>query len=150
MRNNQGNKGEKERLEEESELTYIIPQPNKQARDAQHPEDDAQRLGHAQLGGAGLALEVEGEDDGDGNDGHVDGEAEVGQEGPLVGAVVAGVRRGVLEEERPQEGPGEEGVLAAADRGARQWCLSSLRACVRACTCGTSVMPRVGGGRVGE
>lgn len=56
---------------------------------------------------------MEGEDDGDGDDGHVDGEPQVGQEGPLVGAVVAGVRGLVLEEEGPEEGPEEEGVLAA-------------------------------------
>lgn len=35
----------------ERKLTYIIPQPNKQAGDAQAPEDEPQRLGHAQLRG---------------------------------------------------------------------------------------------------
>lgn len=95
------------------ELTYIIPQPDKQAGHAQGPEDEPEGFRHAQLCGRGLALEVEGEDDGDGDDGHVDGEAQVAQEGALVGAVVSGVRRLVLEEQGAQEGPREEGGAPA-------------------------------------
>jgi hypothetical protein len=40
---------------------------------------------------------VEGHDDGDCDDGHVDGEAEVGEKGSFIGAVVAGVTVGVVE-----------------------------------------------------
>lgn len=90
-------------------LTYIIPQPHEQGRDAQAPEDEPEGLRHAQLGGRGPGLEVEGQDDGDRDDGHVDGQAQVAEEGALVGAVVAGVRGLVLEEKRAQEGPREEG-----------------------------------------
>lgn len=60
---------------------------------------------------------MEGQDDGDGHDGHVDGEPEIGQEGPLVGAVVTGIRGLVLEEQGPEEGPEEEGVLVAGAEG---------------------------------
>lgn len=70
---------------------------------------------------------MEGQDDGDGHDSHVDGQPEVGQKGPLVGAVVAGVRGLVLEEQGSEEGPYEEGVLVAevgggvAGEGRAQW-----------------------------
>ena len=60
---------------------------------------------------------MEGNDDGDRHDGHVDGQPEVRQEGPLVGAVVAGVRGLVLEEQGPEEGPDEEGVFIAEVAG---------------------------------
>lgn len=59
------------------ELTYVIPQSHQQARDAQAPEDEPQWLGHAQLGGGRLGLEVEGQHDGDGDHGHVHREAQV-------------------------------------------------------------------------
>jgi len=49
---------------------------------------------------------VEGDDDGAGDDGEVDGEAEPGEERPLVGAVVAGVGGCVFEEEGPGERAG--------------------------------------------
>lgn len=52
---------------------------------------------------------MEGQDDGDRDDGHVDRQAQVAEEGALVGAVVAGVRGLVLEEQRAEEGPHEEG-----------------------------------------
>jgi hypothetical protein len=48
-------------------------------------------------------FEMEGDDDGDCDYGHVDGEAEVGEEGSLIGAVVAGVTIGVVEEEGAEE-----------------------------------------------
>lgn len=94
-------------------LTYVIPQPDEQAGDAQGPEDEPEGLGHAQLRGRGLALEVERQDDGDCDNSHVDGEAQVAQEGALVGAVVAGVRGLVLEQQGAEEGPREEGGAPA-------------------------------------
>lgn len=51
---------------------------------------------------------MEGQDDGDGDNSHVDGKAQVTEECALVGAVVAGVRGLVLEQERAEEGPREE------------------------------------------
>lgn len=51
---------------------------------------------------------MEGQDDGDRDNSHIDGEAQVAEERALVGAVVAGVRGLVLEEERAEEGPREE------------------------------------------
>lgn len=53
---------------------------------------------------------MEADDDGDGHDGHVDGEAQPGQEGALVGAVVARVRRRVVEEQHAEEWSREEDV----------------------------------------
>ena len=47
---------------------------------------------------------MEGYHDGDGHDGHVEGETEVGEECALVGAVVAGIAVGVVEEEGSEEG----------------------------------------------
>lgn len=47
---------------------------------------------------------MEGDDDGDADDSHVDGEAEVGEECSFVGAVVASVAVGVVEEEGAEEG----------------------------------------------
>ena len=47
---------------------------------------------------------MEGDDDGDGDDGHVDGEPEPGEEGPLVGEVVARCGGGVGEEEGDEWG----------------------------------------------
>jgi hypothetical protein len=55
---------------------------------------------------------MEGEDDGDAHDGHVDGEAEVREEGPLVGAVIPRITGLVLKQQRAKEGPGKEGVVA--------------------------------------
>lgn len=78
----------------------VVAEAQGQTAQRQQPEDDAERLRHAQLDGGGLGLEVEGDDDGDGNDGHVEAEAQVGEEGSLVGAVVARVGVGVVEEER--------------------------------------------------
>jgi hypothetical protein len=62
------------------ELTYVVAQAYEQGGHGQDPEDGAERLRHAQLEGAGLALEVEGQGDCHGDDGHVDGQAEVRQE----------------------------------------------------------------------
>ena len=61
-------------------LTYVVPQSDEQRRHGQQPEHRAEGLGHAPLDAAGLGLEMEGEGDGDGDDGHVDGEAKVGEE----------------------------------------------------------------------
>lgn len=96
--------------------TYVVPEADEQAGDAEEPEEDAEGPGHGELGGAGLGAEVEGEDDGDGDDGHVDAEAEIGEEGALVGAVIAGVRGLVLKEKGPEEGPCPEGRAARVAR----------------------------------
>lgn len=64
---------------------------------------------------------MEGEDDGDRDDGHVHGEAQVAEEGALVGAVVAGVRGLVLEEQGAEEGPREEGGRAGRTAAAAAW-----------------------------
>jgi hypothetical protein len=61
--------------------THVISNPGRETAHRQHPKDGAQRLGHAQLEVGGRLAQVEGEHDGDGHDGHVDGEAEVGEEG---------------------------------------------------------------------
>ncbi|KAG7147770.1 hypothetical protein HYQ46_003371 [Verticillium longisporum] len=90
----------------------VVAEAEEEAAHAEAPKGGAEGLGHAQLELAGLRLEVEGQDNGDGDDGHVDAEAEVGEKGALVGAVVAGVGRFVLEEERRVEGPGPEGGVA--------------------------------------
>ena len=50
------------------------------------------------------------DDDCDGDNGHVDAEAQPAEESALVGAVVAGVRGGVGEEEGGEEGRVEEGA----------------------------------------
>lgn len=71
--------------------TYVVPEAGEKTCDAQEPEDHAERCRHGELGRSRAGLEMEAEDDGDGDDGHVDGEAEVGEEGPLVGAVITGV-----------------------------------------------------------
>lgn len=82
----------------------IIAEAKRQAAQAQQPEDYAERSGHAQLKGGGGGLEVEADHDGDANDGHVDAEAQVGEECAFVRAVVARVAVGVVEEEGPEEG----------------------------------------------
>lgn len=61
--------------------TDVIGYTDTQTGDGEDPEDEAQRLGHPQLDFGGGLAEVEGEDDGYRDDGHVDGEAEVGEEG---------------------------------------------------------------------
>ena len=101
--------GSKKKKRKSSQLTNVVPQPQAKHQHAQRPKHHAQRLGHAQLGVGGPVLDVEGQGDGDGDDGHVDRDAQVGEEGALVGAVVARVARLVLEEQRPQGRPGEEG-----------------------------------------
>lgn len=63
------------------ERTYVIAHAEEEARDGEDPEDDAEGPGHAQLELAGFVLQMEGEDDGDGDDGHVDGEAKIREEG---------------------------------------------------------------------
>ena len=88
---------------------HVIRIPTDQRRQGQHPEHDPQRETDAPLERGGLVLEVKVDEDGDGNDGEVDGEAEVGEEGAFVGAVVAGVGGGVGEEEwGEEEGAGKE------------------------------------------
>ena len=54
---------------------------------------------------------MEGDDDGHGDDGEVHGETQPGEKGAFVGAVVAGVRGGIFEEEGAEEGCGEEDVF---------------------------------------
>lgn len=66
---------------EEEERTRIVGDPNSQTADGQCPEDGAQRLGHAQLDVGGSLAQMKGEHDGNGYDRHVDGKAEVGEEG---------------------------------------------------------------------
>lgn len=56
-------------------------------------------------------MEVERDDDGQGDDAEVHGETEPGEKGAFVGAVVAGVGSGVFEEEGAEERAGEEDVL---------------------------------------
>jgi len=51
---------------------------------------------------------VKGYYDGNADDGHVEGEAEVGEECSFIGAVVASIGIGVVEEERSKEGAGED------------------------------------------
>jgi len=55
---------------------------------------------------------METDDDGDGDDGHVERETEVGEEGALVGAVVTGIAVCVVEEEGAEEGWDAEDVKA--------------------------------------
>lgn len=50
---------------------------------------------------------MERDDDGDADHGHVDGEAQPGEVGALIGAVVAGIRGVVREEEGGEEGEAE-------------------------------------------
>lgn len=90
---------------------HIVREPVDQRRNAQHPEDDPQRQGHAALEARGFAVEVERDDDGQGDDAEVHGETEPGEKGAFVGAVVAGVGSGVFEEEGAEERAGEEDVL---------------------------------------
>jgi len=56
---------------------------------------------------------VEGQGDCDGDDGHVGGQAEVGEECALVGGVVAGVRRVIGKEQRPEQRGCPEGRARA-------------------------------------
>lgn len=60
--------------------TDVVPQADEEGRDGEQPEDEAERLGHAALEVRGPVGEVEREGHGDGEDGHVDGETERGQE----------------------------------------------------------------------
>lgn len=59
---------------------------------------------------------MKGHDDRDANHRHVDAETEPGEEGSLVGAMIAGVRGFVGEEERCEERAGEEEVGLAVGR----------------------------------
>ena len=43
---------------------------------------------------------MEGDDDGDGDDGHVDAETQIGKKSAFVGAVVTGIGVCIVEEER--------------------------------------------------
>lgn len=53
---------------------------------------------------------MEGHDYGDGYDGHVDAEPQIGEEGSLIGAVIACIAVGVVEEEGTEErGKAEDG-----------------------------------------
>lgn len=54
--------------------------------------------------------EMEGNDDGERDDGEVHGQTEPGEKGALIGAVVAGIGGLVLEEEGAAVGAGEENV----------------------------------------
>lgn len=72
--------GKKERERDCVALTYVVPQTKAEHEHRESPEDGAERLRYAQLVVGGLVLDVEGERDGDGDDGHVDGESEVRQE----------------------------------------------------------------------
>ena len=86
----------------------IIRKPTTQTRHRQHPKDNSKRESEIAFQRGGLGFQVEGDEDGDGDDGHVDAEAQPGEEGALVGAVVAGVAVGVGEEEGAVEGAGED------------------------------------------
>lgn len=57
--------------------TDVVPNPSTQAAQGEGPEHDAQWLRNLQLQVVGPRLQVEGEDDGVGDDGHVDREPEV-------------------------------------------------------------------------
>lgn len=59
----------------------VVTHAQSETGQREHPEDDAERFGEAELEGRRLVFEVEADDDGDGDDGHVDGEAEVREEG---------------------------------------------------------------------
>lgn len=85
---------------------HIIRRATRQAAETQRPERQANREGDLLLDCRRLILEVEGDDDGDADDRHIDGEAQPGEERPLVGAVVARVGGDVGEEERGEEWKG--------------------------------------------
>lgn len=63
---------------------------------------------------------MEREDDSDRDNGHIDREAKVGEEGALVCAVVASIRGLVVEEERSPPGFGEEDGAMVARTGRLQ------------------------------
>lgn len=65
----------------ESRHTQVGSYPDTEAAHRQHPENGAQRLGHAQLDRRGRLAQVEREHNRHGHDGHGDGEAEVREEG---------------------------------------------------------------------
>ena len=89
---------------------HVIGKPIGQTRQTENPEDQAEGQGHATLETGGFALQLERDDDGNGDNGEVHGETQPGEKGALVGAVVAGVGGGVFEEEGAEEREGEKDV----------------------------------------
>ena len=87
---------------------HVVRIPGDQAGQRQNPEDDPEGKGKTFLQRRGLVLQVEIDQDRDGDDGEVDCQAEPAEEGALVGAVVAGVGAGVWEQQGREEGGGEE------------------------------------------
>lgn len=74
----------------------IIPTPHPKTDHAQHPEDKTQGFRNAEFQGGRAGFEMEADHDRDGYDCHVDAEAEVGEKGALVRAVIACVAVGVV------------------------------------------------------
>lgn len=98
-------------------LTYVVSQPHQQTRHAQQPEQHTQRRSHGQLRSAGLVLNMEAQHDRHRHDGHVDAEAQIRQERPLVRTVVSGIGGLVFEEQGAEERPDEEGRGAGEEAG---------------------------------
>lgn len=92
---------------------HVRARAAEQASEAEHAEDRPQRLRGFLLHLARRGLDVVCDDDGGADDGHVDGEAQPGEEGALVGAVVAHVGLLVGEEEGTESRAGEERVRGA-------------------------------------
>ena len=95
---------------------HVVRDAHDQARQAQQPKNHPDGERGAQLEGRGPRLEVEADDDGAGHDGHVDSQAQPGEEGALVGAVVARLR-GHVGEEEGAERPGEDGGAVGGREG---------------------------------
>jgi len=98
----------------------IIGQPDEQGQYGEDPEDGPERPGHAELESGGRLSQTEGQDYGNGDDGHGHGEPQVGEEGPLQRQVVSCIAARILEKQRPEEGPDEEGILGRAAPGPAQ------------------------------
>ena len=97
----------------------VVGEPVNQTRQTQNPEDDAEGKRHTTLEAGRLALEVEGEDDGHGDDAQVHGETEPGEEGALVGAVIASIGSGVFEQQGAEIGTTEEDVVLIFEMAVR-------------------------------
>ena len=95
----------------------VVGHAHGEAAEAEQPEDDAHGQGGADLELRGARAQVEADHDGRGDDGEVDAEAQPGEEGALVGAVVARLRGYVGQDERVQRLPEDEGGGGASAEG---------------------------------
>ena len=133
----------------------VIGKSTGQTRQAKEPEYQTDGQCEAFLNARRLGFEMKGYDDCDADDGHVDAQAKPGEEGTLIGAVVAGIGRVVGKEEGGKEGPSCEGGVGGVTGGVnrpslqkrkRRWVYSRVN-CDRPHTPGVKKGSHAWGGR---